>query len=153
LITEVEDRINKKSETSGLVDIQDLAEASKRLSELVSLDPTNKNIEELVKAIDNSLHLYEEPMMEWLTKNTLFVRPKANQIHPFLYDNLFALVEKLSYTELKKIDQVNMQYLIMLSNEIIKGTEYTSEEDQGLNITPETQSNTRELFEKPMNIR
>jgi hypothetical protein len=134
LIKETEERINQKSQTSGLVDIQALNEAAKKVSEIVSLDPTNKEISTLVKAINDSLYLYEEPMMQWLTNNTLLVRPKTIQIHPPLYDDLFTLVEKLSYNELRKIDQVNLQYLIILSNEIIRGTEYTSENDQGLRI-------------------
>jgi len=98
------------------------------------LDPTNKDISTLVKAINDSLYLYEEPIMQWLTKNTLMVRPKTIQIHPLMYDDLFTLVEKLSYDELWKIDQVSLQYLLILSNEIMRGTEYTSENDPGLRI-------------------
>jgi uncharacterized caspase-like protein len=134
LIKEIEERMDQKSETSGLVDIQSLTEAAKKVSELASLDPTNKDILRLVKAVDDSLRLYEEPMIQWLTKNTLLVRPKTIHIHPALYDTLFNLVQKLAYDELKKIDQVNLQYLIILSSEIIRGTEYIQENDQGLRI-------------------
>jgi uncharacterized caspase-like protein len=135
LIKEIEERMDQKSETSGLVDIQSLTEAAKKVSELASLDPTNKDILRLVKAVDDSLRLYEEPMIQWLTKNTLLVRPKTIHIHPALYDDtLFNLVQKLAYDELKKIDQVNLQYLIILSSEIIRGTEYIQENDQGLRI-------------------
>ena len=106
----------------------------KNVSEIAYLDPTNKEIPGLVKAIDDSLYLYEEPMMQWLTKHTFLMRPKVNQIHPQLYEDLFTLVEKLSYTAFRDIDQINLQYLIILSNEIIRGTKYTSEIDQGLRI-------------------
>jgi Caspase domain len=134
LISKIEEFIYQKSDGSSLVDIQSLTEAAKKLSELVSLDATNKEITRLAKAIDDLLHLYEEPLVEWLTKSTILVRPKVIQIHPLLYDDLFTLVEKLSYNELKKIDHVNLQYLIILSNEIIRKTEYISEDDEGLRI-------------------
>jgi uncharacterized caspase-like protein len=137
LIEEVDQSLNQKSEGYNLVDIQILSEAAKKIQELIYLEPKNKEISKLVKAIDDALRLYEEPMIEWLNRNMVspLVRPKINQIRPGLYDNiLFNLVGKLSYDELQKIDQVNLQYLIILYNEIINNNYYKSENDMALKI-------------------
>jgi hypothetical protein len=120
LIGDVEQRLNQKIEGSSLVDIQTLTEAAKDLRELESLDPKNKERPILVKALDDALHMYKEPMEKWINRNMLLVRPKINQIQAGLYDNtLYSLIESLSYNELKNFDQVNLQYLIILCSEII----------------------------------
>jgi uncharacterized caspase-like protein len=130
LIGDVEQRLNQKIEDSNLVDIQTLTEAAKKLRELESLDPKNKERPRLVKAIDDELHMYEEPMENWLNRNFVLVRPKINQVHAGLYDNtLYSLIESLSYNELKNFDQVNLQYLIILCSEIITNSYYASEND------------------------
>jgi hypothetical protein len=76
--------------------------------------------------------MYEEPMAEWLNRN-FAIRSKINEIRPGLYDyTLFGMTERLSYNELKKLDQVNLRYLIILCYEIMIDSHYKSENDIGL---------------------
>lgn len=132
------DEINtalQRPEDSKFVDIQALNDAAKKLSELMNLNPTNKEINSLRQRIDDELNLYVQPLMEWLSNNSLVARRKINEVRTGLYDDiLYDLVGRLSYEELKKINGVCLKYLIFLITEVKKGRKYLSEDDKNLVI-------------------
>ena len=135
LIEEVDRCLNQKLVDSSLIDIRTLTNAVKKAHELKSLDPINKEIPRLINGIDDSLHLYEQTLFEWLDRNMKVARLKINQIHPRLYDIIFYnLIGNLSYNEIKNMDELKLQYLIILCNEAIVNSHYNSENDTGLKI-------------------
>jgi hypothetical protein len=80
-----------------------LADAAKKVGELISLDPRNKEIARLQNIIDDSAKAYLRPTSDWLTENMRFARLKINQIEPGLYDfKLPELLLNLSFSELQK---------------------------------------------------
>ncbi len=135
LIDQINTALQEGPKDSKFVDIQALNEAAKKLSELMILNPTNEKLNDLKQQIDDKLNLYVQPLMDWLSNNSLIARRRINEVRPRLYDDiLYDLVGKLSYDELKKIDRTNLQYLIILYTELLRVREYKSEDDQNLRI-------------------
>ena len=134
LISTAQGLLVVKYPNSDLIDLQYLAHAAKKASELASLDPTNEELPLLYKIINDRAALFSQPTMEWLVKNSDYARPKLNQIEPGFYDiKIQEMVRNLSYDELLKIDQVRLRTLTILLAEVARNTEYKSEDDKNLN--------------------
>jgi hypothetical protein len=110
-----------KYPNSNLVDIQCLANAAKKVGEIINLDPRNKEIPRLRNNIDDAVKAYLQPTINWLTRNMRFARRKINQIG-------------LSFDELQKIGQIKLDSLIHLCGEVADNTEFISEDDPQLMI-------------------
>jgi hypothetical protein len=124
-----------KYPNSNLVDIQCLANAAKKVGEIINLDPRNKEIPRLRNNIDDAVKAYLQPTINWLTRNMRFARRKINQIDPTLYDRkLPKLIQSLSFDELQKIGQIKLDSLIHLCGEVADNTEFISEDDPQLMI-------------------
>jgi hypothetical protein len=107
-------------------DIQSLTQASKKVVELTTLDPKNKEIPRLIESINNSAYLYTTPLTEWLTNNYQSLNLEVDQIRKGLYDDFYSLVDLLSYNELQKIKDAPLLYLVTLCREVGKQTVYKS---------------------------
>ena len=105
-------------------DIQSLAQASKKVVELTTLDRKNNEISKLIETINNSADLYATPLTEWLTNNYQPLNLEVNQIRKGLYDDFYNLVDLLSYNELRKIKDAPLLYLVTLCREVGKQTLY-----------------------------
>jgi hypothetical protein len=124
-----------KYQDSDLIDIQCLAGAAKKVGELISLDPNNKEVTRLQNIIDDAVKAYLQPTINWLNRNIGFARLKINEIEQGLYDRkLPNLIQSLSFSELQKIDQIKLDSLIHLSAEVANNTEFKSEDDPQLMI-------------------
>jgi hypothetical protein len=116
-----------------LPDIQSLAEAAKKIGDLISLDPNNRNIQMLRRNVEDGLNSYFEPTIKWFNDNNRFARLKINEIEPGLYDRkLQDLILSLNFDELQKIDQNKLDSLIHLCAEVSNKTEFQSYDDQNL---------------------
>ena len=135
LLKDAENLCAIKYPSSDLNDIQSLANAAKKVGELISLDPRNKEIPRLQNIINDIVRVYLQPTSDWLTRNYGFARPKINEIEPELYDfKLPELVLNLSFNELKEIDQIKLASLIHLSAEVARNTVFESEDDPRLRL-------------------
>ena len=124
-----------KYPNSPLNDIRYLTDAAKKLSELISLNPRNKEISRLQNIIDEALKAYFDPTLEWLDRNITFAKPKIDEIKPGLYDmELPDLFLSLSFSDLQKMDQIKLNSLIVLCTEVAANTIFTSEDDQKLKL-------------------
>lgn len=107
-------------------DIQSLAQASKKVAELEKLDRKNNVIPRLVEGIDNSAYGYTTPLTDWLTNNSYTLRLEVEHIRKGLYDDFYNLVDFLSYSELRKIKDAPLLYLVTLCREVDRQTLYKS---------------------------
>jgi Caspase domain len=116
-----------------LPDIQSLAEAAKKVGDLISLDPNNRNIPMLRRNVVDGLNSYFEPAINWFNANKKIARAKINEIDPDLYDRkLQDLIFGLNFDELQKIDQNKLDSLIDLCYEVANDTEFKSYDDPRL---------------------
>jgi hypothetical protein len=144
LLKDADDLCAIKYPNSDLIDIQCLADAAKKVSELISLDPNNREIEKLQNIIDDAAKAYLRPTSDWLTRNYGFARFKINEIDPSLYDfKLPELLLSLSFSELQKIDQIKLSSITYVLAEIARNTVFTSEDDPQLRLL---QANLRASF-------
>jgi hypothetical protein len=122
-----------KYPNSDLNDIQCLADAAKKVGELIRLDPNNNEIPKHQNIIDETVKAYLRPTSDWLTRNTKFARPKINEIKPALYDyELPELVLNLSFSGLQKIDQIKLSSITYVCAEVARNTEFKSPDDPRL---------------------
>ncbi|MFZ0344424.1 MAG: caspase family protein [Nitrososphaeraceae archaeon] len=123
-----------KYPNSDLIDLQYLSIASKKVSELASLEPNNEELPILYKIINEGAARFSQPAIEWLVKNSDYARRKLNEIEPSLYDfRLPDMVQNLSYDELQKMDQTTLKTLNTLLAEVARNTEFKAEDDKNLN--------------------
>jgi caspase domain-containing protein len=123
-----------KYPNSDFVDLQYLSIASKKVSELASLEPNNEELPLLFKIINEGAVRFNQPTIEWLSKNYEYARRKLNEIEPGLYDfRLPDMVQNLSYDELQKMDQTTLKTLNILLAEVARNTEFKGEDDKNLN--------------------
>lgn len=116
-----------------LPDIQSLAEAAKKVGELITLDSNNENILIMRKKIEDGLNSYFEPAINWFDINKRFARLKIEEIEAKLYDRkLPDLLLTLNFEELQKIDQYRLGTLIDLCAEVADKTEFQSPDDYSL---------------------
>ena len=118
-----------------LADIQSLAEAAKKVGDLISLDPNNSKISELRKSVDDGINSYFQPTINWFNNNTISARLKINEIEDGLFDQgLQDLILTINFSELQKIDQNKLESLIILCAEIANNTVFESADDIRLKI-------------------
>ena len=58
----------------SLIDIENLANAAKRVSELANLDPNNRDIHKLRDGVETATKSYFQPTIDWLNKNRIYAR-------------------------------------------------------------------------------
>jgi Caspase domain len=134
-IKEVRDFCSVKYKNSTLTDIQCLANAAKKVGELISLDPNNLEIEGLSNNISTAAKALFDPAIMWITENQGVARPKINEIETDLYpEGLMTLVQDLSIGHLQKIDQNTLNILIALFSQISANTKFESENDSRLTM-------------------
>jgi hypothetical protein len=133
-IKEVQRFCSNKYQNSDLIDIQCLANAAKKVGELISLDPKNPEIDRLSTVIDTAAKALFPPAIKWIDINQGVARLKINEIEPGLYPGkLKFLVQKNASLEpLQKIDQNTLNILIYLFDEVSNNTKFESEEDERL---------------------
>ena len=137
-IKEVQDFCSRKYRNSNLTDIQCLANAAKKVGELISLYPKNLEIEGLGNNIEVAARELSDPAINWITENQGFARIKINEIEQGLYPGrLMGLVEDLSIMpllSLRQMDQNTLNILIALFDEVSSNSKFKSEEDQRLKL-------------------
>jgi hypothetical protein len=137
-IKEVQDFCSRKYRNSNLTDIQCLANAAKKVGELISLDPKNLEIEVLGNNIEVAARELSDPAINWITENQGFARIKINEIEQGLYPGrLMSLVEDLSIMplqSLRQMDQNILNILIALFDEVSSNSKFKSEDDQRLKL-------------------
>jgi hypothetical protein len=134
LINEINDFFQYKDPTNGLIDVQALDSAAKKVGVLLDLDPNNREVPTLKTIIDDNLRTYKNSAVEWLTNNAPFARLKINRIGvDFLfYNKLFDDVGYLSFNSLLKAEESSTLILVHLFSEVGKNTMFTSIQDEKL---------------------
>jgi uncharacterized protein YjbI with pentapeptide repeats/uncharacterized caspase-like protein len=135
LIKEIKNLCAIKDKETNFIDLMTVDSAAGKLSELIILDSSNKEIPSLQALIDNALNMYKQSTIEWIINNAMVAGYKINEIESYLYDfKLPNLVNSLSFTELQKMDQSDLFILSYLLLEVQRKTKFKTDNDPKLEI-------------------
>jgi hypothetical protein len=87
--------------------IESYYQAVKQIDNLTKVDPKNLKAEEFITSIDSVLLKYNDPIEDWLVKNSS-VRPQIEKGFPGLYARLFKLERYLSFDDLRGIGELDL---------------------------------------------
>jgi hypothetical protein len=133
LITNIQKLITNGNGVPLSIDIQDLGDAVKKVSNLSALDPSNGEIPNLIIKINDSLMQYQEALNDWLGKNIKIAGREIDKIARNLYKkHFYEISDNLTYEGFQKLSELDVEYLLHLSPEIEDKTQYTSENDRRL---------------------
>ena len=135
LIDEVKNEyFQYRDQRTGLIDVQALDSAAKKVGQLLNLDPNNNDVPTLKMVINDNLKIYKNSAIEWLSNNAPVARLKINQIEIdfSFYDKLFEDVGMLSFDKLLEADQSSNLVLVHLFREVSKNTIFLSITDEKL---------------------
>jgi hypothetical protein len=133
IIHQAEELIAKQDLKNNL-DLFSLYAVAKKVNELIQIDPHNEQIPILQAKIDNALGMYKDPALIWLGRNIKVALLKINDISDHLYEELFDLVDRLSFTELLTISESYLTSLNDIFTEVRHNTKFETSEDKRLNL-------------------
>jgi uncharacterized caspase-like protein len=131
---EIKDDIKEEELEKSFIDLFSLHAVTKKVNELILLDPKNEEIPRFKELIDKLLEMYKEPSIKWLTKNLIVAKRKLNEIRDRLDDELFDLVDRLSFNELSIISESYLTSLDIILTEVSRNTKFETSEDRRLNL-------------------
>jgi tetratricopeptide (TPR) repeat protein len=130
----IKEEIKEESKEKNFIDLFSLHAATKKVNELILLDPQNEEIPKFKEIIDKSLEMYKEPTFNWLTRNIVVAKRKLNEIRDHLDDELYDLIDRLSFNELSIISESYLTSLDMILTEVNRNTKFETSEDRRLNL-------------------
>jgi tetratricopeptide (TPR) repeat protein len=139
LVKEAKEIINEEikeaeSKENNFIGLLSLHAATKKVNELILLDPQNEEIPRFKELIDKSLEMYKEPTFNWLTRNMVVAKRKLNEIRDYLDDELYDLVDRLSFNELSILSESYLTSLDMILTEVSRNTKFETPDDRRLNL-------------------
>lgn len=142
---EIKEDTKEEEPETNFIELLSLHAVAKKVNELIQLDPQNEEISKFQELIDKSLEMYKEPTINWLIRNLLVAKRKINEIRDHLDDELYDLVDRLSFNELSIISESYLTCLDIIFTEVSRNTRFETTEDRRLNLFT---AKLRAAFEK-----
>jgi uncharacterized caspase-like protein len=142
---EIKEDTKEEEPETNFIELLSLHAVAKKVNELIQLDPQNEEISKFQELIDKSLEMYKEPTINWLIRNLLVAKRKINEIRDRLDDELYDLVDRLSFNELSIISESYLTCLDIIFTEVSRNTRFETTEDRRLNLFT---AKLRAAFEK-----
>lgn len=118
-----------------LIDVEKLANAAKKVSELTTLDPNNRDIHRLRNGVDTAAKSYFQLTINWLAKNRRYARLPIEQLEFGLYtQKIPMLTQNLSFDSLQEMNQNMLDILIYVCSSVAQDIQFKSEQDPQLTI-------------------
>jgi Caspase domain len=133
LIINIQKLIIKGNEAALFIDVRDLGDAVKKVSNLSTLDPNNVEIPHLITNINDSLKQYQQALNDWLNKNIMIAGREIDKIAPNLYNtHFYEISDNLTYEGFQKLNELDLEYLVHLTPEIEENSQYASKDERRL---------------------